>query len=66
MKILYSNRKVERSCNNIKEAYKLYNKEVSEKLLSTINFIKNATTLMDIKNMPSYHLHSLQGNRKGT
>jgi proteic killer suppression protein len=66
MEIIYDNSKVEKSCKNIKEAKKLYNKEVAEKLHSTINFIENATTLMDIKNMPSYHLHQLQGDRKGT
>ena len=66
MEILYDNRKVEKQCNSIKEAIKAFNKEVGEKLLSTINYVENATTLMDIKNMPSYHLHQLEGNRKGT
>lgn len=66
MKIIYHNKKVEKPCENYKEAQKLYNKDVAEKLQSTINFIKNAANLMDIKKMPSFHLHALKGDRSGT
>jgi len=66
MEILYDNKKLEKSCKDIKNAKRLYNLQVAEKLHSVINYLENSVTLIDVRNMPSYHLHSLEGNRKGT
>ena len=66
MDIIYDNKKVEKQCTNYKEAKKKLNITVAEKLHAAITFIKNAETLMDIKNMPMYNLHSLHGDREGT
>lgn len=66
MEIIYKNKKIEKQCTNLKTAQKNFNKQVSEKLFSVINFIESATCLNDIKNMPMYNLHSLKGDREGT
>ena len=66
MEIIYDNKRIKKQCESFKAAQKDLNKLVAEKLHSTINFIDNATCLMDIKNMPMYKLHALKGDRKGT
>lgn len=66
MDILYDNKKLEKSCKDIKNAKKLYNVQVAEKLHGTINYLENAVSLLDVKNIPFYHLYSLEGKRKGT
>ena len=38
---------------------------VADKLHSLINFLESANNLMDVKNVPIYHLHPLKGDRKG-
>ena len=66
MIIIYKNKKIEKQCKDYREAKKTYNDNVAEKLHSVINFIENSESLMDVKNMPSFHLHPLSGDRKGT
>ena len=66
MDIIYDNKTVEKQCTDYTQAQKKLNKQVAEKLHSTINFIDNSTCLMDIKNMPMYRLHALKGDRKGS
>lgn len=66
MEIIYDNKTIQKQCENYKEAQKKLNKQVAEKLHSTLTFIKSATSLMDIRNMPMYNLHALSGKRKGT
>lgn len=65
MEIRFKNRTIEKDCTNYKAARKKYNSIVAEKLYSTLNFIENADTLLDVKNIPTYHLHQLEGNKKG-
>ena len=66
MEIIYKNKKIEKECTDYSNAKKKYNQQVADKLHSTINFINNASNLLDIKSMPTYRLHALKGNRKGT
>lgn len=66
MKIKYSGKKLEKRCTDFKEAKKEYSQNMALKLHSTINFILSAANLSDIANVPSYRLHPLMGNRKGT
>lgn len=66
MEIIYDNKTIKKQCTKYTEAQKKFNKDVAEKLYSTLNFIDNASCLMDIKNMPMYNLHPLKGKRKGT
>ncbi|MSS64613.1 type II toxin-antitoxin system RelE/ParE family toxin [Velocimicrobium porci] len=66
MEIVFANKKIKKQCEDFKLAQKNFNKEVAEKLYSTINYINNAVSLLDVKNMPTFHLHALKGDRKGT
>lgn len=46
-------------------AQKELGSQVSEKLHALINLLESAETLADISQMRQYHLHPLQGDRKG-
>ena len=65
MEIVYSSKKVEKQCTSVKEANKLFggNKQLTTSLMSRINAIKQAETIMDIIAMPTFHFHKL--NNKG-
>lgn len=67
MKIIYSNKKVEKQCSSIKEAKKLFGGSdiLVENLMSKINIIKNAEVLKDIIVMPPMHFHKLNGKLNG-
>ena len=65
MKVQYKNKKVEELCENEKEAIKKLNKWVAEKLIFTIEFLKNANSLKDVNDFVPFRLHELKGNRKG-
>lgn len=65
MEIKYENDKLKEFCNNEKKVKKKFRAIVSEKLVITLKFIKNASNLLDVANFPSFHLHSLKGDRKG-
>lgn len=67
MKIIYANDKVKRQCTSIKEATKLFggNKSLAVSLLSRINAIMAADTIMDIIVMPPFRFHKLKGDMEG-
>lgn len=52
--------------NNYKQAQKKLGKNVADKLHKTLQFIDASVCLMDIKNMITFRLHPLKGDRKGT
>ena len=52
-------------CTDYRYAKKELNVDVAEKLHALRNFIDNATNLYDLAVIPSYHLHDLEGHRKG-
>ena len=62
MKIKYDNSHVEKLCKEKKYALKHMELRVYNKLLSVINYIESATSLLDIKNYPSYRFHDLEGD----
>lgn len=64
MKIIYSNSKTERLCNDYKKAVKCLGNEVARKLSDLLNLIESFPTLLDLRGLPQYRLHSLKGNRK--
>jgi proteic killer suppression protein len=53
-------------CTEYKTAKKKLDNIVAEKLMSTINFIENADSLLDVANYLPFHFHELKGKRKGT
>ena len=64
MKIIYSNSKTERLCNDFKRASKELSKIVAEKLSDLLNAIEAFPTLLDLRGLPQYRLHSLGYNRE--
>ena len=64
MKIVYSNKKVEKLCENTNAAIKSLGKEVAIKLANLINAIEAFNNLYDLFALPQYRLHSLKGNRQ--
>lgn len=66
MKVLYSSNKVEKLCSSPKEAKKLFGGDTSlaYSLLSRINALENAETLLDIARNPTFHFHKLK-NKNG-
>lgn len=65
IRIIYRDKKVKNLCTNFNEAKKEFNVNVAEKLFAIINFLENADCLNDINALQIYHLHPLQGTRKG-
>lgn len=66
MEILYSSNKLDKQCNNIKEATKLFggNKVIAISLLARINALKQANVLKDIILQPQFHFHKLENKGK--
>ncbi len=65
IKIEYRNNKDKKICTDFRKAKKEVGDKVADKLYSLINFIESAENLLDIKSVPTYHLHPLEGKRKG-
>lgn len=66
MKIYYDNKNIKKLCNDYRYARKKLGKDVADKLHMALQFIDAAVCLVDIKNMITFRLHPLKGNRKGT
>ena len=67
MRIVYSNNKIEKQCNNLKEATKLFggDKRLAISLLARINAIEQADVIKDIIMMPTFRFHNLKGKLDG-
>ncbi|MBS7009097.1 type II toxin-antitoxin system RelE/ParE family toxin [Anaerostipes sp.] len=66
MKIYYDNKNIQKLCNDYRHAQIKLGKNVADKLHKTLQFIDASVFLMDIKNMKTFRLHPLRGDRKGT
>lgn len=66
MEICYRSRRVMKLCTEYKTAKKQLGDLIAEKLMGAINYIENATSLMDVANYPPFHFHELRGKRQGT
>lgn len=64
MKIIYSNNKTEKICNDYKKATKELGQEVAIRLSNLLNAIESFPTLFDLKGLPQYRLHALGQNRE--
>ena len=64
MKIVYSNSKTERLCEDSKRAVKELGPDVARKLSDLLNAIESFPTLLDLKGLPQYRLHSLGYDRE--
>lgn len=64
MKIYYKNKAVEKQFSSeYKETWR-YPEPVKKKLEAAENYIRNATSLLDIVHYPPFHFHPLKGKRK--
>ena len=64
MKILYSNSKTEKLCQDSKKAVKVLGFEVAKRLFDLLNAIESFPNLLDLKGLPQYRLHPLGYNRE--
>ena len=65
MKILYKNKAAERQFSSEYKRNWKYPEQVKKKLEAAENYIRNASSLLDIKNFPPFRVHKLSGDRKG-
>ena len=64
MKIVYSNKKTEKLCEDYSKAIKDLGREVANKLSDLLNAIESFPTLLDLFYLPQYRLHALGKNRQ--
>ena len=64
MKIIYSNSKTEKLCEDGKRANKVLGPDVAKKLSDLLNAIESFPTLLDLRGLPQYRLHPLGYNRE--
>ena len=64
MKIIYSNKKTERICEDYSKATKEFGKEVAMRLSALLNAIESFPTLLDLLGLPQYRLHALGFDRE--
>lgn len=64
MKVLYSNKKTQKLCEDYKHASRTLGNLVADKLMDLLNAIESFPTLLDILGLPQYRLHSLTGDRE--
>lgn len=65
MKVEYRTKKLKKQCEDPRLAQKDFGVEIGNRLTKRIRELMAATTLMDIKNLPSARLHRLEGKRAG-
>jgi len=67
MEIRYKNKRIRDICENEKKAIKKYNKIIAEKLIFSIEFLKNSKSLKDkdVADYNNFRLHELKYERKG-
>lgn len=66
MIIRYDNSKIEKACNDFKKAQRKHGPDIAKRLYMALQFLDSAETLKDVANTPSFNLHPLTGDRKGT
>lgn len=65
MNIVFKNRKIEKQfCYQYRKSWK-YPQQVQLKLKMTEDYIRSASSLLDIANYTPFHFHQLKGDRKG-
>ena len=64
MKVLYSNKKIEKQFSSTYKSSWRYPEQVKKKLEGAENYIRNADSLIDIANYPPFRFERLGGNRK--
>ena len=65
MKLLYTNKTVEKQCTELRRAKKDFSDKIAVKLHQLINFLEAADSLASVTAFPKYHFHQLKGKRQG-
>lgn len=66
MKIIYSNTKTQKLCEDYKQAVRTFGNQVAERLMDLLDAIDAFPNLLDFSNgLPQYRLHSLTAGRDG-
>ena len=65
MEIRYKDKKIRDICENEKKAIKKYNRVIAEKLIFSIEFLKNSNSLKDVADYRNFRFHELKYGRKG-
>lgn len=63
MKVEYKTNKIKKQCENPKIAQKNYGLDIGSNLTQRVGELIAATSLLDIKYIPSARLHRLKGDR---
>ncbi|SHD76258.1 hypothetical protein [Schnuerera ultunensis] len=63
MKVEYRTKKLKKQCEDPKVAQKDYGSNIGNKLTQRVGELIAATSLLDIKHIPSAGLHRLKGTR---
>lgn len=66
MEIVYANKKVERTCKDLKYAKRIMEERFAISLMKKIRFIEESEVLHDLVMYKPFNFHSLRGNRSGT
>ena len=64
MEIRYKDKKIRDICENEKKAIKKYNKIIAEKLIFSIEFLKNSKSLKDVADYHNFRLHELKYKKR--
>ena len=65
MKLLYTNKTVEKQCTELRRAKKDFSDKIAVKLHQLITFLEAADSLASVIVFPKYHFHQLKGKRQG-
>lgn len=65
MKIIYTNKTIEKQCTELRRAKKDFSDKVALKLHQLINLLETSDSLASVTAFPSYHFHQLKGKRNG-
>ena len=65
MKIIYSNNKTQKLCEDYRQAVKTLGDKVADRLMDLLTAIESFPNLLDLSNgLPQYRLHALTANRE--
>ena len=65
MRLIYTNKTVEKQCTELRRAKKDFSDKIAVKLHLLINFLEAADSLASVTAFPKYHFHQLKGKRQG-
>ena len=65
MKLIYTNKTVEKQCTELRRAKKDFSDKVALKLHQLINLLEVSDSLASVTAFPKYHFHQLKGKRNG-